>query len=56
MKSNEIMKDSMKAWILAARPKTLSGAAVPVMIGLALAFKDSTGYEGYPFNWVAAIN
>lgn len=56
MKSNEIMKDSMKAWILAARPKTLSGAAVPVMIGLALAFKDSTGYEGNPFNWVAAIN
>ena len=41
MKSNEIMTDSMKAWILAARPKTLSGAAVPVMIGLALAFKDS---------------
>ncbi|KGF52710.1 1,4-dihydroxy-2-naphthoate octaprenyltransferase [Prevotella amnii] len=28
----------LKAWILAARPKTLSGAAVPVMIGITLAF------------------
>ena len=56
MKSNDIKKDSIKAWILAARPKTLSGAAVPVMIGLALAYKDSAGYEGFPFNWVAAIN
>ena len=55
MKSNEIKKDSMKAWILAARPKTLSGAAVPVMIGLALAYKDSIFYEGNPFSWVAAV-
>lgn len=29
---------SLKAWVLAARPKTLTGAAVPVMIGAALAF------------------
>ena len=55
MKSNEIKKDSITAWILAARPKTLSGAAVPVMIGLALAYKDSAGYEGEPFSWVAAV-
>ena len=33
----DVKKDSLKAWILAARPKTLTGAAVPVMIGLALA-------------------
>ena len=29
---------SIKAWILGARPKTLTGAAIPVMIGCALAF------------------
>lgn len=40
----EVKKDSFKAWILAARPKTLTGAAVPVMIGLALAWIDSKGY------------
>ena len=55
MKSKDIKKDSIKAWILASRPKTLSGAAVPVMIGLALAYKDSTLYEGEPFSWVAAV-
>jgi len=33
----DVKKDSVKAWVLAARPKTLSGAAVPVMIALALA-------------------
>ena len=31
-------KNSPKAWWLAARPKTLTGAAVPVMIGCAYAF------------------
>ena len=29
--------NSFKAWFLASRPKTLTGAAVPVMIGFALA-------------------
>ncbi len=29
-----------KAWVLAARPKTLAGAAVPVMVGCALAWMD----------------
>jgi 1,4-dihydroxy-2-naphthoate octaprenyltransferase len=37
----DVKKDSLKAWILAARPKTLTGAAVPVMIALALAWTDS---------------
>ena len=30
-------KNSPKAWLLAARPKTLSGAAIPVMLGSGLA-------------------
>ncbi len=38
----DVKKDSFKAWILAARPKTLTGAAVPVMIGLALAWSDAS--------------
>jgi 1,4-dihydroxy-2-naphthoate octaprenyltransferase len=51
----EVKKDSLKAWILAARPKTLTGAAVPVMIGLSLAWKDSKAYDGDVFSWVAAV-
>ena len=39
--------NSVKAWLLAARPKTLTGAAVPVMVGLALAWADWNSY--YPF-------
>ena len=31
-------QNSLKAWVLAARPKTLSGAAVPVMLGGAYAW------------------
>ena len=50
----EVKKDSLKAWFLAARPKTLTGAAVPVMIGLALAWKDADQYQGDVFSWVAA--
>lgn len=36
----DIQLNSTKAWVLAARPKTLSGAAVPVIIALALAYAD----------------
>ena len=39
MLEENIIQNSTKAWILAARPKTLSGAAVPVMIGIAMAFR-----------------
>ena len=39
-------QNSIQAWILAARPKTLTGAAVPVMMALALAFYDLRG-EGF---------
>ena len=40
MDENNISPNSVKAFFLAARPKTLSGAAVPVMIGIALAIHD----------------
>lgn len=33
--------NSTRAWLLASRPKTLTGAAVPVMIALALAYTDA---------------
>ncbi len=46
MNEQNIATNSVKAWILAARPKTLSGAAVPVMIGTAFAWKDA-GCEGF---------
>ena len=34
----EMKVNSLRAWILAARPKTLTGAAVPVMLGAAYAW------------------
>lgn len=37
----EIKKNSFRAWLLASRPKTLTGAAVPVMTGTAFALTDS---------------
>ena len=48
----EIKCNSLKAWILAARPKTLTGAAVPVMMGLSLAWSyfhqaDTGAIESY---------
>ena len=55
MNEFEVKKNSPKAWLLAARPKTLTGAAVPVLIGLALAFVDSKEYGSDVFSWVAAV-
>lgn len=40
MENDNVEKNSFRAWVLAARPKTLTGASVPVMIGLAMAFVD----------------
>ena len=51
----KIKTDSAQAWVLAARPKTLSGAAVPVMIGLALTWVDVPSYVDGEFNWLAAV-
>lgn len=43
MNESHVKVNSLRAWVLAARPKTLAGAAVPVMIGAATAMADSGG-------------
>ena len=54
MTEENIQQNSLRAWLLAARPKTLSGAIVPVMIGIALAWTDARQYDGDVFSWWAA--
>ena len=44
-----VEKNSAKAWLLAARPKTLTGAVVPILIGTGLAIADGK------FNWLPAL-
>ena len=46
----EVRLNSPRAWLLAARPKTLSGAAVPVMVALSMAWCDlsGTGFQVLP--------
>lgn len=48
-----INTNSLKAWLLASRPKTLTGAAAPVLIALAMAWGDSAG-EISSFQWAPA--
>ena len=55
MEEARIRTNSPKAWLLAARPKTLTGAAVPVMIGAALAYVDSRAYGDDTFSWLAMV-
>ena len=38
-----VKKNSLKAWFLASRPKTLTGAIAPVLIGGAIAWTDTVG-------------
>ena len=44
-----VKTNSIKAWILAARPKTLAAAATPVLLGCALAYPTGA------FQWIPAI-
>lgn len=46
-----VKTNSVKAWLLATRPKTLSAAAVTVMIGTAFAWRNTSEQ----FNWIPAI-
>ena len=46
-----VKTNSVKACLLATRPKTLSAAAVPVMIGTAFAWRNTSEQ----FNWIPAI-
>lgn len=46
-----MLTNSPKAWFFAARPKTLTGAAVPVAIALSLAYRDCA--EG--IMWIPAM-
>lgn len=48
MQEEKIVKNSWKAWLLAARPKTLAGAAVPVMISLSLAYDKVDMFQWFP--------
>lgn len=43
MREDNVRSGSLRAWMLAARPKTLTGAAVPVLIGVAMALVDGRG-------------
>lgn len=45
----EIKHNSLRAWLLAARPKTLAGAVTPVLVGTALAYADGS------FQWLPAL-
>lgn len=47
--NNEVKQNSLRAWILAARPKTLTGACIPVMVATALAWSDGN------IHWAAAV-
>lgn len=53
--TDTVKRNSLRAWLLAARPKTLTGAATPVVIALALAYCDAQEYGGDVFSWTAAI-
>lgn len=51
MKDKEVRPGSLRAWLLASRPKTLTCAAVPVLIGGAMAWADGQDM----FRWTPAV-
>lgn len=55
--SSPIKTNSLKAWLLAIRPKTLTGAAAPVLIALALLWSDINIQHpsgAVTFQWIPA--
>lgn len=57
---NYVKRNSLRAWVLAARPKTLTAAAVPVMLGSAYAWHVLHGQLGTDnslstFGWVPMV-
>lgn len=62
VETRTVKTNSVAAWILAARPKTLTAAAVPVLIGVAYAFRDYCVYTESPdgevfrgFQWLPSL-
>lgn len=47
--------NSIKAWLLAARPKTLTGAAAPVIMGGVAAWRYCTNVSSTHFEWAAFL-
>lgn len=53
-----IKTNSLRAWLLASRPKTLSGAAVPVVVALSMAWVDcrpTSAVTAENFKWLPAL-
>ena len=48
-------KESLLVWIKAIRPKTLSGAAAPVILACSLSYHICSVHEGRAFEWWIAI-
>lgn len=46
---DNVEQNSLKAWVLASRPKTLTGACIPVIVATALAVNDGV------FKWQPAL-
>lgn len=55
---SQVKTNSPKAWLLATRPKTLTGAAAPVLLALALAWRDihsGNAGQSITFEWIPAM-
>lgn len=54
MNEEVIKQNSLKAWVLASRPKTLAAAAVPVMVATAMALVDAPSHGIVPWDCLFA--